>query len=267
MAEVVDRGALRLQPLLQRRDDAVAQRRDLLAGEPARRAQRMDPGAEQRLVGVDVADAGDLALIEQERLDRRAADPRERVEVRAREARARTARSPSRAAKNASRASPPSASSPVPKRRGSSKISSRPSSSAKRTRAWRGGSGGSSSSVPVMRRWSMQVDVVLELPDQVLAAPPERLDASAGHRGGQLVAGERAAPARIAHVERRQHAALHVGSQVPADRLDLGELGHAPGQTLAGDDRVQLVAARSRRCAAGPGRSASRRRGRGCCCR
>ena len=49
------------------------------AGQPAGGAQRMDPGAEQRLVGVDVADPGDPPLVEHERLDRRLAaarDPR-----------------------------------------------------------------------------------------------------------------------------------------------------------------------------------------------
>ena len=47
-----------------------------------------------------------------------------------------------------------------------------------------------------------QVDVVLELPDQVLAAPRERLDAPALDRGGDLRARERAAPARVEHLER-----------------------------------------------------------------
>ena len=59
-------------PGLQRLAHRVAQRLALRARELARRAQRVDPRAEQRLVGVDVADAGDLALVEQERLDRRA---------------------------------------------------------------------------------------------------------------------------------------------------------------------------------------------------
>ena len=71
-----------------------------------------------------------------------------------------------------------------------------------------------------------QVDVVLELPDQVLAAAVERLDAAALHGGGDLGAGERTAPALVAHLQRGQHAALDVGRQVAADRLDLGQLGH-----------------------------------------
>ena len=71
-----------------------------------------------------------------------------------------------------------------------------------------------------------QVDVVLELPDQVLAAPGERVDAAALDGGGDLLAGERAAPARVEHLQRGQHAALDVGREMAADRLDLGQLGH-----------------------------------------
>src|SRR3954447_26085813 len=60
---------------------------------------------------------------------------------------------PSRDEKNASRASVPTASSPVPNRRGSQKRSScAPPSSTKRTRTYGVSGGGSSSSVPVIRR-------------------------------------------------------------------------------------------------------------------
>ena len=80
-AEVVDRGALGLEPGLQRRDDRVAQRDALRPAEPVRGPQRVQPGAEQRLVGVDVPHARDPLLVEQERLDRRARRARERVQV------------------------------------------------------------------------------------------------------------------------------------------------------------------------------------------
>ena len=72
MAEVVDRGSARVEAGVQRRHDGVAQRGDLRALEPARLAQRVDRRAKQRLVGVDVPDAGDPALVEQDGLDRRA---------------------------------------------------------------------------------------------------------------------------------------------------------------------------------------------------
>ena len=57
-------------PALERLDDARVQALDLGAAQPAGRSQRMDARAEQRLVRVDVPDAGDAALVEQERLHR-----------------------------------------------------------------------------------------------------------------------------------------------------------------------------------------------------
>ena len=73
---VVDRGALPVDPALERLHDARVQALDLGAAQPARRPQRMDARAEQRLVGVDVPDAGHAALVEQERLHRSAAAAR-----------------------------------------------------------------------------------------------------------------------------------------------------------------------------------------------
>ena len=134
---------------------------------------------------------------------------------------------PSRAAKNASRASPPSASSPVPKRRGSSKISSRPSSSANRTRRVARRRRRVEQQRAGHAQVQHQVDVVLELPDQVLAAPAERLDAPPRDRRGDLRARERPAPALVVDLERGQHAPLDVGREMAADRLDLGQLRHA----------------------------------------
>ena len=45
----------------------------------------MDTGPEQRFIGVDVSHAGDVALIEHERLDRDSAAAREPAEVLGRE--------------------------------------------------------------------------------------------------------------------------------------------------------------------------------------
>src|SRR3954452_1343788 len=86
VAEVVDGRALRRDAELERLDHRVAQGARLLAREAVRAAQRVDAGAEQRLVGVDVADAGDPLLVEQHRLDRRAAADGQRVQVLAGEA-------------------------------------------------------------------------------------------------------------------------------------------------------------------------------------
>ena len=76
VAKVVDRRPLGVDPGLQRLLDRVAQRLELPTRQPTGRTQRMDPGPEQRLVGVDVADAGDPALVEQKGLDRRRATAR-----------------------------------------------------------------------------------------------------------------------------------------------------------------------------------------------
>ena len=72
---------------------------ELLVAEAARRAPRVQPRAPQRLVGEQVADAGDRALVEQPRLDRHrpAADAlAERVARRPRRRPGRRARSPAR---------------------------------------------------------------------------------------------------------------------------------------------------------------------------
>jgi hypothetical protein len=62
VAVVVDRGALRVDPRLERRHHGVAKRLHLRALEGADRPLRMDPGPEERLVGVDVAHAGHALL-------------------------------------------------------------------------------------------------------------------------------------------------------------------------------------------------------------
>ena len=43
---------------------------------------RMDPGPEQGLIGIDVADPGDPPLVQQQRLDRRPAASHDRAQVR-----------------------------------------------------------------------------------------------------------------------------------------------------------------------------------------
>ena len=68
-------------PACERLDDRRRQRLPLRARYAAGRAQRVHARAEQRLVGVDVPDAGDPALVEQERLHRRPAAARERAQV------------------------------------------------------------------------------------------------------------------------------------------------------------------------------------------
>ena len=71
-----------------------------------------------------------------------------------------------------------------------------------------------------------QERVVLELPHEVLAAPREPLDAPPLERVADRAGLERQAPAGVEDVERRQLAPLDDGRELAADRLDLGELGH-----------------------------------------
>src|SRR4051812_41798188 len=73
VAVVVDRGAAGVDPRLERGDDPVAQRLPVLGLHRAGGRERVQAGPVERLVGVDVADPGDLRLVEQKRLQRRRA--------------------------------------------------------------------------------------------------------------------------------------------------------------------------------------------------
>jgi hypothetical protein len=66
---VVDRGAASGNGLAQHADDREVQRVDLNWTQRARRGERMDLCAPERLVGVDVADAHDAALVKKQALD------------------------------------------------------------------------------------------------------------------------------------------------------------------------------------------------------
>src|SRR5207244_3322864 len=64
-------------PRLGRADDPGAEVLAVLEPHRAGRRERVEPGSPERLVGVDVADAGDTRLVEQERLQRRRPTERE----------------------------------------------------------------------------------------------------------------------------------------------------------------------------------------------
>ena len=66
---VVDRGAAGGNRLAQHADDREVQRVELRRAQPVRRGEWMDLCAPECLVGVDVADAHDAALVEEEALD------------------------------------------------------------------------------------------------------------------------------------------------------------------------------------------------------
>ena len=85
--------------------------------------------------------------------------------------------------------------------------------------------------------------VVLELPDEVLPAPAERLDPAPVHRVLELGGRRRLAPARVEDLHARQHATLARGGQMALDGLDLGQLGHYT------ESRTQNSQAVARGCA------------------
>ncbi len=70
VAVVVDRRAAMRKAGLERIDDPVAQLLGVLEAHRAGGRERVQVGAEERLVGVDVADPRDLGLVEQKRLQR-----------------------------------------------------------------------------------------------------------------------------------------------------------------------------------------------------
>ena len=71
--------------MLERRANAPVQPPQLVPVEPGRRTQRIEPGAPQRLVDVDVPQPGERALVEERRLERRAANGEALAEPRGRE--------------------------------------------------------------------------------------------------------------------------------------------------------------------------------------
>jgi hypothetical protein len=66
---VVDRGAASVNRFAQHTHNRKVQRVELRWAQPICRGKRMDFRAPERLIGVDVADPNDAALIEQEALD------------------------------------------------------------------------------------------------------------------------------------------------------------------------------------------------------
>src|SRR4029079_9551299 len=75
-AVCVVRRALPRDAGFERLDDPLVQSFELRFPKPPGRAKRMDLCPEERLVRIDVADAGEAALVEQDRLDGRRATAR-----------------------------------------------------------------------------------------------------------------------------------------------------------------------------------------------
>ena len=211
---------------MQRVDDAVADRRALRAGELVRRPQRVHAGAEQRLVGVDVPDAGDAALVEQERLDRRARGLGERVQVLAGEVALERLDAEAGVEEGVERLraerelAGAEAARVVEDEHVVAEVEPHPHVPRRRGRVEQERAGHA--------QVHEQEDVVGELPDEVLAAAGELLDDAALDRRGQLGRRERPGPARVEHLHGLERASFDVGRQMAADRLDFGELGHRP---------------------------------------
>ena len=194
----------------------------------------MQPGPPQRLVGVDVADAGDQRLVEQRPLDARCAWRRSRrtkavvVERRVERVAARCARS-----RPAARRRPVETSRP-PNIRWSTKRSSRRAVVRRRTgsgpaggarRGRRSAGRGAGRSCP---RWPSRASPSSSGSQRYLPRRRARLTggpvSAVGEVGG---AGEVAADrARVQHLDVGDGAADDVAGEAAPDDLDLGQLGH-----------------------------------------
>ena len=204
--------------------------RVLRGGQAPGGPQRVDARAEQRLVGVDVPHPGDLALVEQERLDRRDVRPRASPRRCSAVNRSSSGSSPRRAAKNASSAScaeqqlaGAEAARVDDHQRGV------PGPRSRRTRMC-GGSGSGSQQhraghAQVLERGGrrprrLHTRYLPRLPSRSTRPPLERV--------GQLPRRERPRPARVEDLDALQPAPLHQRRELAPDRLDLGQLGHRP---------------------------------------
>ena len=256
VAVVVDAGAALGKPGLERVDDPLDQRLAVLGLHRARRRERVQLGAVERLVGVDVADPGDPRLGQQERLQRRRAargQPAERLR-----GELVGERLDPDAARRGTRSSlvALAAATAWPKRRTSVNSSSEPSSSSKRGRRWRSAverlveprpaearvaspSGRRPDPRPVVGRAQQQVAGHPQVQRQRHVRPRGR--AAGTCRGGPPT--RSAAPrcrarrrsggsGRVSRSSRISAESIrapgHLRRELAPDRLDLGQLGHAP---------------------------------------
>ncbi len=215
VTEVVDARPARVDARAQRRDHAVAQALILLARQPPGRPSRVHPRPEQRLIRVDVAHAGDPALVQQERLDRRRPALRQRPQVLRREALVERLEAEPRREERLERV----AAQQQLARAEAARVDDRQAHAvatfapARRTQLHAHAhvlllgvrvSEHRARHAQVLR----QVHVAVEAPHQVLAAPAQALDAPAAQRLLELVRRERARPARVEDLDPRQPAAL-----------------------------------------------------------
>ncbi len=187
--------------------------------------QRVDCGAKQRLVGVDVADARDPPLVEQQRLDRRAPPARERAQVLGGEALVEGLVAQARGEERLERLLAEqqlagAESARVDDHQATLRSQLQPDADMAGLRARFRQDGAGHAQV------LGQVDLIGEAPHQILAAATQLLHAPPEERVGKFLGRERTRPARIENLDPDQPPALHQGRQLASDRLDLGKLGH-----------------------------------------
>ncbi len=207
----------------------------------------MDARAEQRLVGVDVADARDLALVEQQRLDRRRAPARERAQVLGREplverlepeARGEERLQRLRAEQQLARAEAARVDDHQAARL---RAARRAAPTPMRTRGVRRlGRPGCTAAAPVIRRCWARWTSPSKLHSRYLPRLPRSLDAPALQRAASSRGRQRARPAGVEDLDLLEPPALHQRRELAADRLDLGKLGHVRRSAYEGLPRQLL---------------------------
>ncbi len=255
VTEVIDRGPASVDPFAQRLDHALAQARILSRREPPRRTQRMYAGAEERLVGVDIADAGDAALVEQKGLHRGGTPARERPQMLDREALIQRLQPQPRGKEVLHRLLPQqqlagAEAAGIDDHQAPTPWAARPGGRGLRRGSRMRGSARCAWLCCSARRAQLEAhahmrrlrrglaqnrtghaqmlgeeDLIGEAPQEVLAASLETFDAPPDERVGQFGGRERARPARVKNLDPQQAPTLDQGRKLATDGLDLGELG------------------------------------------
>jgi hypothetical protein len=187
----------------------------------------VDPCPEQRLVRVDVADARDPALVKDERLDRCRAPTRDRPQVIGGELRGHWLDPEASvqvlvpgggAVDHVAGTEPPRVDVDEPM----AVVELDPDPRVDRLDV---GVEQERAGHPQVRQ---QKRLVLELPDEVLAAAPDVRDPLPTQLIGDLGRRDRAGPAGVEDLDPLKRAPLQMGRELAADRLDFGQFGHRP---------------------------------------
>jgi hypothetical protein len=225
VAEIVDSRPLGLDSGQQGLLDPLAQRCEPPAGQGPGRPQGMNTGPEQSLIGVDVADAGDPPLVEDERLHGCAAAARHGPQVIERELGGeRLDADPLTEIAVASSGPGQQMAGPEPTR----------------IHVHEAPTAGQLESDPRVGRVARRVDqerarhpqvaeevqIAVQLPHQILSSSTQALDAPAGERVGDELRGLGPGPSRVEDLDPREDLPLQVGRQLASNRLDFRQLGH-----------------------------------------